>query len=144
MAIEQNVVSVRNLTGISSNTAGARLVIGLAWAFSIVVFADIQLNLGTDIQIIFMASAALFCCAVPLLVFGVNDILSVFILGLLSKYSFFPLWIKTFYGERIDIGLTAPFLTFQMAVVASVICCAALLLVKLIPGRWSLLECVAP
>jgi hypothetical protein len=104
------------------------------------VFAAIQLVLGTDGRIIALAFFSLLCCIVPLFLFGIDDICAVFVFGLLSKYSFFPLWIKTLMGERVDIGLTAPLRTFEMAFVGSVVCCLALLLVKLIPMKRRLLE----
>jgi hypothetical protein len=117
-----------------------RLFWGTAWVVSMLIFAIIQLLLGTDGKIIGLAFFSLLCCAIPLFLFGIDDICAVFIFGLLSKYSFFPLWIKTVMGERIDIGLTAALRTFEMALVGSVICCVALFAAKSIPIRRRLLD----
>jgi hypothetical protein len=140
MTVEQNLVSYSNTYDVSRNKVSTRLVLGVVWAFFMIVFAAIQLNLGTDEKIIAIAFIALLCCAMPLILFGIDDICAVFIFGLLAKYSFFPLWIKTLFGERIDIGLTSPFRTFEMAMVGSIVCCIALLLIKLIPVKRSLLN----
>jgi hypothetical protein len=110
-----------------------KLILGLGWATSTIIFACIQLQLGTDLIIVCMASISLLCCVIPLFFFGINDICAMFILVLLSKYSLFPLWVKTLFGERIDIGLTSPFDTFAFALVGSVIGCIALFLAKAIP-----------
>jgi hypothetical protein len=117
-----------------------RLFWGMAYVVSMIIFATIQLLLGTDEIIIVMAFISLLCCAIPLFLFGIDDIGAVFVFVLLSKYSFFPLWIKTLVGERIDIGLTSPLLTFEMALVGSVISCLALLLAKFIPVKRGLLD----
>ncbi len=105
-----------------------------------IIFAGIQLLLGTDEMIVALAFFSLLCCAIPLFLFGIDDICALFIFGLLSKYSFFPLWIKTLLGERIDLGLTSPLRTFEMALVGSVICCLALVLAKFIPVKHRLLN----
>jgi hypothetical protein len=117
-----------------------RLWGAMAWALSAFIFAATQLLLGTDEAIVVMAFVSLLCCAIPFLLFGIDDICAVFIFGLLSKYSFFPLWIKTFMGERIDIGLTSPLLTFEMALVGSLVACLALLLAKSIHVKSRLLD----
>jgi hypothetical protein len=117
-----------------------RQLLMMAWAISAIIFAAFQLLLGTDERVVTMAFVSLLCCAIPLYLFGIEDICAVFIFGLLSKYSFFPLWIKTFMGERIDIGLTAPLLTFEMALAGSVICCIALFLAKTIRVKSRLLD----
>lgn len=113
----------------------AKLFWGMVWSISTIVFASIQVLLGADQKIVFMAFISLLCCIVPLILFGIYDIGAVFIFILLSKYSFFPLWIKTILGERIDIGLTSPFNTFAIALAGSMIGCLALLLAKIIPVR---------
>ncbi len=112
----------------------------MAWAISAIIFAAIQLLLGTDVKIVTMAFVSLLCCAIPLYLFGIDDICALFTFGLLSKYSFFPLWIKTLMGERIDIGLNSPLLTFEMALVGSVICCLALFLAQTIRVKSRLLD----
>lgn len=124
----------------SQKKVSTSLLLGLVWAFSTIILVAVQLSLGTNEKILILAFFSLLCCAVPFFILGMNDISAVFVSVLLSKYSFFPLWIKTWMGERIDIGLTSPLRTFEMALVGSVICCLALLLVKLIPVKRRLLN----
>jgi len=138
--IEQDQTSNRIIYYASRKKVSIRLFLGMVWVISTIIFAAIQLMLGTDEKILAIAFVSLLCCAIPLFLFGINDICAVFIFGLLSKYSFFPLWIKTLVGERIDLGLTSPLRTFEMVLVGSVISCLALLLVKFIPARHRLLE----
>lgn len=123
----------------SRNTARRQLFFGM-WIFFSVIFSVIQLFLGTEWLIVGLAFISLALCGVPLFLYGVTDIGSVLVFVLLSKYSFFPLWIKTFFGERIDIGLKAPLNTFAIAMIGSMLCCVALVLVHLIPVRRRLLS----
>ena len=135
MIIEQDQISNRTIYLAPNKKVTIRQFLGIAWATSMITFAAIQLLLGTDEMIVALAFFSLLCCAIPLFLFGIDDIGAVFVFGLLSKYSFFPLWIKTLMGERIDLGLTSPLRTFEMALVGSVIGCLALLLAKFIPVR---------
>lgn len=133
--MEQSKPSNGMIDYISRERTNTKLYFGLAWAASTIIFASIQLFLGTDEKIVGMAFISLLLCVVPLLLFGVNDISAIFIFVLLSKYSFFPLWIKTFFGQRLDIGLNAPFTTFAIALAGSALACIALLLAKIIPVK---------
>jgi hypothetical protein len=128
------VHDVPRITGIT------KLFIFSAWVFSGLFFGTVQFSLGTDGLIVLLAFLSLILCLIPLIIFGITDISSVFIFALLSKYSFFPLWIKTIYGERIDIGLTAPLLTFEIIFISTIISCLALLLVKFIPIKRRLIN----
>lgn len=133
--MEQSRISTGTMSFAPRKKTNASLYLGLVWAASMVIFAAVQLFLGTDEIIVLLAFLSLLCCAVPLLLYGIYDISAVFIFVLLSKYSFFPLWIKTFLGERLDIGLNAPLNTFSVALAGSVIACIALFLTKLIPVK---------
>lgn len=127
-----------NLYARSKKTARRQLFFGI-WILSSALFAAIQLFLGTEWLIVGLAFISLVLCGIPLFLYGVTDIGSILVFFLLSKYSFFPLWIKTLFGERIDIGLRAPLNTFAIAVTGSLLCCAALILVNLISVRRRLL-----
>jgi len=140
MTIELSQASDRAVDYAPRKKIAPRSFLGLAWAISMLIFAVIQLMLGTDGKIITLAFFSLLCCVIPLFLFGIDDICAVFVFGLLSKYSFFPLWIKTVMGERIDIGLTAALRTFEMVLVGSVICCVALFAAKSIPIKRRLLD----
>ncbi len=107
----------------------------IAWVASVVAFSLIQLIWGADEVVILLAAFSLLIFPIPVFLFGIDDISSIFVLLLLSKYSFFPLWIKTFLGQRIDVGLHAPATTFLIALLGSVVACVALFLAKMLPVR---------
>jgi hypothetical protein len=140
MESELAPTSNQDLLFASHKKVGTKLYLGLLWTISVMTFAAIQLWLGTDERILVLAFVSLLCCVTPLFLFGIDDIGAVFIFALLSKYSFFPLWIKTLMSERIDIGLTSPLRTFEMMLVGLVISCLALLLAKTIPVKRRLLD----
>lgn len=140
MASKQEfVLNSANVYARSQRTVRRQLFFGM-WIFSALIFAVIQLFLETEVLVVGLAFISLVLCGLPLFLYGVTDIGSVLVFVLLSKYSFFPLWIKTFFGERIDIGLRAPLTTFAIATVGSLVCCAVLILLNLIPVRRRLLE----
>lgn len=116
-----------------------RMIVPVVWILSSFLLAGIQLWLGADMLIITLAWLTLLCCGIPLILFSVNDLPAIFIFILLSKYSFFPFWIKTLMGERIDVGLSAPLITFVIALIGSVIGCLVLIAVKIVPIKKKLL-----
>jgi len=138
VAKKEHALNGTNLYARAQRTARRQLYFGM-WIFSSILFAAIQLSLGAEGLIVGLAFITLVLCGIPFFLYGVTDIGSVLVFVLLSKYGFFPLWIKTFFGERIDIGLKAPLNTFAIAATGSMLCCVALVLVHLIPVRRRLL-----
>ena len=135
MVNEQSGILKPTINDIPKRQITPRVYWEIVWFISTFIFVVIQLSLGTDVTIVTLAFLSLVICVIPLLLYGIYDIGTLFIFALLSKYSLFPFWIKTLIGERIDIGLTSPILTFEVTLVGSLICCIALLLVKKIPLR---------
>ena len=84
---------------------------------SMLVFA--QLLLGTDPLILLLAFFALFSVGLVLLIWGTNRLLPLLAVLILTQYSFFPFWIKTLIGQRLDLGLNNPYETFIVASVGS-------------------------
>lgn len=119
------------------------IILGL-WAIQTVVFIALQLSFGSDIMIILMGAISLICCLYPLMHKGWTDLPAMFAFTLLSKYSLLPFWIKTIYGQRIDVGLEAPFNTFLIMTIGSIITCMALFIVRLIPAKKRLLKSLIP
>ncbi len=138
--IEQDRPSTSVIKLANGKRISTRVLMGWIWIYSMFIFAGIQLWLGTDPIIVVMAFISLFLCVLPIFLLGIDSISAVFIFFLLSKYSFFPLWIKTLLGERIDIGLNFPYKTFAIALAGSAIACIALFLVHHISVRKRILD----
>jgi hypothetical protein len=115
-------------------------VLGLFWVLITISFIVIQLILRTEFSILLMATVALICCGIPIIFFGLFDLIGLFSFALLSKYSFFPFIIKTTFGERIDVGLHDPYNTFLVIMIGSLIVCLALIMAKIFPIKKHILN----
>lgn len=112
---------------------GKRLFFFQIYAIACVLLLIFQVFLGTGIAVALMAFVSLLLAGIPLLRFGLFDIVGLFAFGLLSKYSVLPFFIKTLMGERIDVGLLAVDKTFIVILVGSFLTLAALFVAKTVP-----------
>jgi hypothetical protein len=129
-----------NLNLVSRTSRHTLQILLFLWGIQTIAFVALQLSFGTDIIILLMATISLICCLYPLIYGGWTDLPAMFAFVLLTKYSLFPYWIKTVYGERIDVGLDAPFDTFLVIAIGSTIICVALFLARLVPIKKNLIR----
>jgi hypothetical protein len=98
------------------------------------ILLALQLFLQADPLMLALAFLALLSIGIILLIGGVNRVLSILALLIVTQYSFLPFWIKTFIWQRLDLGLNSPYQTLAVAATGSFVVVVALALVQSVPS----------